>query len=439
MEIDKTTLKDLNIFNNEDDFSIFSKINFTKTSNGQEKLKINLATPLKNIDAINGIQETLKSITCCFNQWPDEISNGTIIVIERFYEATVNTIPAVVSNYNARIYKLINSYDFSLIKYSVTHCFDLIKGLMKTIELLLDEHTSLPLKNILLDIESIINKDEFQIIRQHNNIKHLTNKEILQLGSFLRYKFKPLMSQLLQMHATVDAWYGMAKSVVENNLIFPEFIESSEPYIKATGLYHILLSDPVPYDLLLNKETNFQFLTGANMAGKSTYIKSVGSAVFLAHTGMGVPVKSMELSVFDGMLSNINVMDDITKGESYFFNEVQRIKATINKISDGRKWLILIDELFKGTNVEDAMKCSSIVIEGLLKIKNSIFILSTHLYEISEALKVHPNIRFNYFETTVINDQFSFSYQLKNGVSSDRLGYLILKKEGVIKMLNNLQ
>ncbi len=439
MEIDKTTLKDLNIFNNEDDFSIFSKINFTKTSNGQEKLKINLATPLKNIDAINGIQETLKSITCCFNQWPDEISNGTIIVIERFYEATVNTIPAVVSNYNARIYKLINSYDFSLIKYSVTHCFDLIKGLMKTIELLLDEHTSLPLKNILLDIESIINKDEFQIIRQHNNIKHLTNKEILQLGSFLRYKFKPLMSQLLQMHATVDAWYGMAKSVVENNLIFPEFIESSEPYIKATGLYHILLSDPVPYDLLLNKETNFQFLTGANMAGKSTYIKSVGSAVFLAHTGMGVPVTSMELSVFDGMLSNINVMDDITKGESYFFNEVQRIKATINKISDGRKWLILIDELFKGTNVEDAMKCSSIVIEGLLKIKNSIFILSTHLYEISEALKVHPNIRFNYFETTVINDQFSFSYQLKNGVSSDRLGYLILKKEGVIKMLNNLQ
>jgi DNA mismatch repair ATPase MutS len=439
MEIDKTTLKDLNIFDNEDDFSIFSKINFTKTSNGQEKLKINLSTPLKNIDAIHGIQETLKSITCCFNQWPVEISNGTIIVIERFYEATVNSIPAVVSNYNARIYKLINSYDFSLIKYSVTHCFDLIKGLMKTIELLIDEHTPLPLKNVLLDIESIINKDEFQIIRKHKNTKELTNKEILQLGSFLRYKFKPLMSQLLQMHATIDAWYGMAKSVVENNLIFPEFIESPEPYIKATGLYHILLSDPVPYDLLLNKETNFQFLTGANMAGKSTYIKSVGSAVFLAHTGMGVPVTTMELSVFDGMLSNINVMDDITKGESYFFNEVQRIKATINKISDGRKWLILIDELFKGTNVEDAMKCSSIVIEGLLKIKNSIFILSTHLYEISEALKVHPNIRFNYFETTVINDQFSFSYQLKNGVSNDRLGYLILKKEGVITMLDNLQ
>ena len=118
-----------------------------------------------------------------------------------------------------------------------------------------------------------------------------------------------------------------------------------------------------------------------------------------------------------------------------FYNEVQRIKSTITKINDGRRWLILIDELFKGTNVEDAMKCSSIVIEGLIKIPESIFILSTHLYEIGESLKKHTNISFNYFETQMINEEFSFSYQLKNGISNDRLGYLILKKEGVVEML----
>ena len=174
------------------------------------------------------------------------------------------------------------------------------------------------------------------------------------------------------------------------------------------------------------------------MAGKSTFIKSVGTAVFLAHIGMGIPAKSMELSLFDGILSNINVMDNIVKGESYFYNEVQRIKATIQKVNDGRKWLILIDELFKGTNIQDAMKCSTAVIEGLLKIKNSIFILSTHLYEIGEALKVHSNIHFNYFETKVIDDQLHFNYQLREGISNDRFGYLILKKEGVVKMLEGL-
>src|SRR5690606_7802132 len=100
-----------------------------------------------------------------------------------------------------------------------------------------------------------------------------------------------------------------------------------------------------------------------------------------------------------------------------------------------KNWIILIDELFKGTNVQDAMKCSKAVIEGLMKVKSSLFILSTHLYEISEDLKQYPNIQFNFFETHVVNEQLSFTYQLKEGVSNDRLGYLILKKEGVVDML----
>jgi DNA mismatch repair ATPase MutS len=174
------------------------------------------------------------------------------------------------------------------------------------------------------------------------------------------------------------------------------------------------------------------------MAGKSTFIKAVGSAVFLAHIGMGVPAESLHLSLFDGLLSNINVVDNIVKGESYFYNEVQRIKNTILKVNDGRKWLILIDELFKGTNVEDAMKCSTVVIEGLIKIKRSLFILSTHLYQIGENLKGYPNIDFKYFETEVTDGNLIFNYQLKDGVSNDRLGYLILKKEKVIELLEEL-
>ena len=167
-------------------------------------------------------------------------------------------------------------------------------------------------------------------------------------------------------------------------------------------------------------------------------IKSVGSAVFLAHIGMGVPAQQMKLTLFDGLLSNINVVDNIAKGESFFFNEVQRIKNTIEKINNGKKWLVLIDELFKGTNVQDAMKCSLTVIKGLIKIKNSLFILSTHLYEIGDELKNYPNISFRYFETTVTDEQLKFSYQLKEGISEDRIGYVILKREKVVDMLEKL-
>jgi DNA mismatch repair protein MutS len=167
-------------------------------------------------------------------------------------------------------------------------------------------------------------------------------------------------------------------------------------------------------------------------------IKAVGAAVFLAHIGMAVPAAHMRLSVFDGMLTNINVADNIVKGESYFFNEVQRIKTTINKINDGKKWLVLIDELFKGTNVQDAMKCSLTVIRGLIKMRNSIFILSTHLYEIGEELRPYPNISFRYFETNVHEDQLEFSYQLKDGISNDRIGYVILRREKVVELLEKL-
>jgi DNA mismatch repair ATPase MutS len=230
----------------------------------------------------------------------------------------------------------------------------------------------------------------------------------------------------------------MAMAVKTYDLSFPEFVETETPLVDVKGLYHILIPHPVAYDLQMDPDQNFVFLTGANMAGKSTLIKSVGAAVFLAHIGMGVPAKKMKLTLFDGLLSNINVVDNIAKGESFFFNEVQRIRHTIETINNGRKWLVLIDELFKGTNVQDAMKCSSAVIRGLIKIKNSLFILSTHLYEIGDELKQYPNISFRYFETIVKDDQLEFSYQLKEGVSNDRIGYVILKREKVVDMLENL-
>ena len=99
--------------------------------------------------------------------------------------------------------------------------------------------------------------------------------------------------------------------------------------------------------------------------------------------------------------------------------------------------MILIDELFKGTNIHDAMKCSITVIDGLQKRKNGLYILSTHLYEIGEKLTHFNNIKFKYFETKIKNNEMEFSFQLKDGISDDRLGYMILEKEGVVDLLKN--
>ena len=438
MEIDKTTLNDLSIFNTEEEFSVFNKLNLCSTTHGREQLRTNFSTPLNTIEEIIGVQHTIQQLIHKEVQWPKQISNGTIMVVEKYYEATIDPIPSHPAVVAAFTYRVLHSYDFSLVKYSVQHCFDFIKGMQLMVSNFLVEDTSIPLKKILEKAKRILDKEQFIVVEKNERSSQLSDPQLLQLAHFIRYQYKLNMNELITIYAQLDAWHSMAKAVSLYGLVFPEFLAGREPVIITKGLYHLLLQQPVSYDITLDSTGNFLFLTGANMAGKSTFIKSVGAAIFMAHTGMGVPAHQMQLTLFEGLLSNINVVDNLVKGESYFYNEVQRIKSTVIKINDGRKWLILMDELFKGTNVQDAMKCSSSVIEGLLKIKNSLFILSTHLYEIGEDLKKYPNIHFRYFETTVTGDQLRFSYQLKEGISNDRLGYLILKKEGVVEMLENL-
>jgi DNA mismatch repair protein MutS len=438
MDIDKTTLTDLLMFNSGDDMSVFGKLDLCTTAHGSEQLKIYFSTALKTQEEIVAVQQTLQLIIQKQQQWPTQISNGTVMVVEKFFYSQISTIPSHPSAVQAYSYKLLHGPDFALVTYSAKHCFDFIKGFQALLQLFSGENIPAPLQKVLTTIEKIITKKQFNIIEKYKNSDEISHAKKLELAHFIRYGYKHNMLDLVVLYAQIDAWYGMARAVQKFALVFPQFVQNDQPVIEAKGLYHLLVHQPVAYDVVLNQKTNFLFLTGANMAGKSTFIKSVGASVFLAHIGMGVPAQQMKLTLFDGMLSNINVVDNISKGESYFYNEVQRIKATITKISDGKKWLILIDELFKGTNVQDAMKCSSTVIEGLLKIRNSLFILSTHLYEIGEELKKHPNIDFKYFETSVINDQLHFPYQLKDGISNDRLGYLILKREGVVDMLEKM-
>jgi DNA mismatch repair ATPase MutS len=439
MQADKTTLSDLSIFSLDEEQSVFQHLNFTKTVGGKEWLKYFLSTPLDKIADIKDTQQTIKKITAVQQQWQTNlITNGTVMVLERFYETAIDEIPHAPGIVGSLTYSIFSSADFSLVRYSVKHFIDFFAGLQHIIKWLIVDDNPLLLKTMLQQIELRLNKTGLQQVLQNTTGKDLPKSKILALGHFLKRRYKQETLELIEIYSRLDAYYSMGMACKKYNFCFPEFVESDDPIITATQLYHPLLHTPVAYDVTLNRQQNFLFLTGANMGGKSTFIKATGVAVFLAHTGMGVPAKEMQLTLFNGLLSNINVVDNIVQGESYFYNEVQRIKKTIEKINDGKKWLILIDELFKGTNVQDAMKCSSTVIEGLRKISHSLFILSTHLYEIGDDLKKHANIQFKYFETAVVNDQLQFSYQLKDGISNDRLGYLILKREGVVEMLEGL-
>lgn len=438
MQIDKITFNDISIFHQEEEASIFHKLNFTKTLGGKEWLQRFFTEPHHDLKRIIGTQDIIKTLLAQLDEWPIEISNGTVIMMDKFLDYNLDPIPQNPSAFSTYSYKLLHSADYSMVKYSVKHFGDFLRGMAKLVYLFKDADLSAHFLFYIDRIKKILQTPPLMELAVADPSAQISVQQHLYYGYHFRFQHKSDLLELIDIYGRMEAWYSMAKAVKTYDLHFPQFIDQDESYLKAEGLYHVLLQKPVPYDLVLQPNENFLFLTGANMAGKSTMIKAVGSAVFLAHIGMGVPAKSMQLTLFDGLLSNINVSDNIAKGESYFFNEVQRIKNTIYKINDGKKWLVLIDELFKGTNVQDAMKCSLTVIKGLMKIKNSLFILSTHLYEIGEELKPYPNISFKYFETTVTEDQLAFSYQLKEGISNDRIGYVILRREKVVEMLERL-
>jgi len=438
MEIDKTTYDDLSIFKGEEETSVFNKLDFTRTIGGRDWLIRLFHQPFNNLRQITETQKILSIILKNEEGWASSISNGTVMVIEKFYDTPLDPMPVGANPVNSLSYKFFHAADYSLIKYSLIHFADFVRGMNKMLELANDDDCPPVLVSLLKRTKFLLSHDIIQSLIEKKAVAKFSATQVCYYGFHLQNHFKNNALELIETYNKLDAWYSMAMATKNLQLTFPSFTDQPQPVINASELYHILLPVPVSYNAKMDQQNNFLFLTGANMAGKSTFIKAVGIAVFLAHLGMGVPAKEMQLTLFNGILSNINVVDNIAKGESYFFNEVQRIKNTIIKINNDNKWLVLIDELFKGTNVQDAMKCSSTVIEGLIKIKNSVFILSTHLYEIADELKKYPNILFKYFETSVKDDQLEFSYQLKNGISNDRLGYLILKREKVVEMLDSL-
>jgi DNA mismatch repair protein MutS len=434
MQTDQTTLTDLGLFSTGADPSIFDLINHTDTHNGREKLRALLQKPLPNKAAIEETQRILQHIQTCLPQWDRRITNGTVKVVESMYEASTSRFQKK-ETIGSGFFRVLHAGDHSLLLFSATHVFDFLKGMLVLSNLLINSDDTTRLKTYCNEIQEIVADQALSLVQTDDTCDQWKEKDRLALADFCRYPFRNRMFRLLELHALLDAWQSMAMAGNRLSFHYPVFATSEKPLLTFNHLRHPLINQPVPYDLSMDEQQHFLFLTGANMAGKSTFIKSIGVAVYLAHCGMPVPAEQMTLVYFRGIVSNIHIQDNITAGESFFFNEVQRIKTTVEHIQQEGHWLVLIDELFKGTNTDDAMKCSAAIVQGLVGIPNALFVLSTHLYELGMQFENKPGLLFRYFETLMIEDDFRFTYMLREGICRDRIGFMILKKSGLLDMI----
>lgn len=189
--------------------------------------------------------------------------------------------------------------------------------------------------------------------------------------------------------------------------------------------------------LSVNKDSNVIFLTGANMAGKSTFMKSISIAVYLAHMGFPVPAEELEFSVYEGMFTTINLPDNLNMGYSHFYSEVLRLKKVAQQMEQGTRLFIVFDELFRGTNVKDAYDATLAVSKAFAEVQDCTFVISTHIVEVGTALQeCCKNIRFVYLPTLMDGVKPVYTYRLTEGITNDRHGMIIINNEKIIDIIN---
>jgi DNA mismatch repair protein MutS len=162
------------------------------------------------------------------------------------------------------------------------------------------------------------------------------------------------------------------------------------------------------------------------MAGKSTFLKTMGLLIYLSHLGFSVPAKKLMISIFDGIFTTINLSDNLNLGYSHFYSEVKRVKDIVLKINSRKNIVVIFDELFRGTNVKEAFDASLMIIKALSKIRDNFFFISTHILEVAEELGNNNSITYRCFESELIDHQPVYDFKIKPGISKERIGMLII-------------
>jgi DNA mismatch repair ATPase MutS len=187
----------------------------------------------------------------------------------------------------------------------------------------------------------------------------------------------------------------------------------------------------VPNDLEITGWNQFRIITGANMSGKSTLLRTVGANLLLAM--MGAPVFAGRLTFYPIEIhSSIRTNDSLSKRESYFYAELRRLKEIIKDLEAGAEKLILLDEILKGTNSSDKQSGSIALIRQLMKYKLA-GLFATHDLALGNLISHYPdNIRNLCFEIHITGDRMEIDYKLSPGVCQNLNASFLMRNMGII-------
>ena len=210
---------------------------------------------------------------------------------------------------------------------------------------------------------------------------------------------------------------------------FPSIVDSNV-VLKSKGAGHPLLN---PDKSVLNDfeigSDQFFIITGANMAGKSTFLRTVSLQIMMANVGLPVCAEEAVYNPIK-LITSMRTTDSLTDDESYFFSELKRLKYIVDEIQKDR-FFIVLDEILKGTNSTDKANGSRKFLEKLVRSKST-GIIATHDLSLCEVAKELPEIENHYFDAEIIDDELHFDYKFKEGVCQNMNASFLLKKMQIV-------
>lgn len=437
LELDLHTLKDLEVFQAEGfGSSLFDLYNFTKTQGGAQVLRHRMQNPFADT---HSIRQTQKSIS--YIQGGREFFRklGFWITgrVERYQRDPLMFVlqqGRVAFIIAATTLKLFDGHHYHRIFRGVQFTCLLVNSLR---EFLLHVEPNPPkgeLGMLIEDIKQILNRPRFLEVPEYE-LRGRKYLKILRLDQSFRVYEREQVQELMQLTYEIDALCSLADATRKYDYAIPKILDGPTR-IAANGLIHPQIENAIANEVGLDQENRMLFLTGPNMAGKTTYLRAISTALYMGHLGMGVPATGFAFTPVDRLFSSISISDNVHTGTSYFLAEVLRIKSISSAVAQGLRVIAIMDEPFKGTNVRDALEASFAIIERLESKNNCLFLFSSHLIELDEEFSPSMGIVKCHFEARETEGELTFDYILHPGVSNQRLGMRVLSEQGVFTLLD---
>jgi DNA mismatch repair ATPase MutS len=213
--------------------------------------------------------------------------------------------------------------------------------------------------------------------------------------------------------------------------VYAELSEEHQ-FVELRDVKHPLINAQVVGNgFRIGKPERFYLLTGANMTGKSTYIRTIGVSVLLSYVGLPIKASKAVVPVLH-LYTSMRITDSLQDDRSYFKAELNRMQHIMQQAATGQPALILIDEPLKGTNSLDKRNGTIAIIRRLLE-RNTVGIIATHDTQLCDMEVLHAPLLVNrHFDSEVVDGELVFDYTLKNGCSQSNNATILMEKMGII-------